>query len=172
MRDAIPIPASELDKPRPQAVANQIEEKYSNRVLIDIGLCICLFEICELGDSLMYQSDSAVHVGGPLAMSSSRTRGSFASHTLISLPPSLPPSLLLSPSLAHIHIRMHTHTHTHARAHMCIVTSECTCATLTGRKPRRVETDAFRTCAWSRSEQSLLWLSSDRLWGRFSRGIL
>lgn len=62
VRDAIPIPASELDKPRSQAVANQIEEKYSNRVLIDVGLCICLFEICELGDSLMYQSDSAVHV--------------------------------------------------------------------------------------------------------------
>ena len=62
MKDAIPIPASELDKPRQLAVANQIEEKYCNRVIIDVGLCICLFEICDLGDSLMYQSDSAVHV--------------------------------------------------------------------------------------------------------------
>jgi DNA-directed RNA polymerase III subunit RPC8 len=62
LKDAVPIPASELDKPRPLAVANQVEAKYSNRVLLDVGLCISLFEVCELGDGLMYQSDSSVHV--------------------------------------------------------------------------------------------------------------
>lgn len=62
MKDAIPIPASELDKPRVLAVTNQIEEKYCNRVLTDVGLCICTHEISELGDGLMYLSDSSVHV--------------------------------------------------------------------------------------------------------------
>jgi hypothetical protein len=118
MRDAIPIPASELDKPRPQAVANQIEEKYSNRVLIDIGLCICLFEICELGDSLMYQSDSAVHVGCPLAMLSSRTREISNHAPLISLPPCFPPCLSLSLPIS----ISHTHSHSHAYAHACMGT--------------------------------------------------
>ncbi len=62
MKDAIPIPASELGKPRPMAVAHQIESKYCNRVLLDVGLCICLHELTELGDGLIYQSDASVHV--------------------------------------------------------------------------------------------------------------
>mmetsp|Transcript_41426 Transcript_41426/g.84697 ORF Transcript_41426/g.84697 Transcript_41426/m.84697 type:complete len:221 (+) Transcript_41426:290-952(+) len=62
MKDAIPVPASELDKPRPVAVGNQIEQKYCNRVLLDVGLCISLYELTEIGDGLIYQSDSAVHI--------------------------------------------------------------------------------------------------------------
>lgn len=48
MKDAIPIPADKLDKPRAIAVSHQIEEKYCNRVLLDIGLCICLYEMLEV----------------------------------------------------------------------------------------------------------------------------
>jgi DNA-directed RNA polymerase III subunit RPC8 len=62
IKDAIPVPACELDKPRPLAVANQIELKYSNRVIADVGLCICLHEIVELKDGLIYVSDSSVHI--------------------------------------------------------------------------------------------------------------
>ncbi|EKX47764.1 DNA-directed RNA polymerase III subunit RPC25 [Guillardia theta CCMP2712] len=62
MKDAVPIPASELSKPRSLAVSNQIEKKYSNRVLLGTGLCVCLYEIEELGEGLIYPSDSAVHV--------------------------------------------------------------------------------------------------------------
>uniref|UniRef100_A0A7S0HIV8 RNA polymerase III subunit Rpc25 domain-containing protein n=1 Tax=Hanusia phi TaxID=3032 RepID=A0A7S0HIV8_9CRYP len=62
LKDAIPIPASELSKPRSLAVSNQVEKKYSNRVLLGTGLCVCLYEIEELGEGLIYPSDSAVHV--------------------------------------------------------------------------------------------------------------
>jgi len=62
MKDAIPIPASELGKPRPIAVANQIEQKYCNRILLECGLCISLHELTELGDGLIYQSDASVHI--------------------------------------------------------------------------------------------------------------
>ena len=62
IKDAIPVPACELDKPRPLAVANQIEAKYCNRVIPDVGLCVCLYEIHELKDGLIYVSDSAVHI--------------------------------------------------------------------------------------------------------------
>ena len=62
MKDAIPIPAEKLNKPRAIAVSHQIEEKYCNRVLLDTGLCICLYELVELGDGLIYQSDASVHV--------------------------------------------------------------------------------------------------------------
>jgi DNA-directed RNA polymerase III subunit RPC8 len=62
IKDAIPVPACELDKPRPLAVANQIELKYSNRVIADVGLCVCLHEILELKDGLIYVSDSSVHI--------------------------------------------------------------------------------------------------------------
>ena len=48
MKDAIPIPADKLDKPRSIAVSHQIEEKYCNRVLLDTGLCICLYELLEV----------------------------------------------------------------------------------------------------------------------------
>ena len=40
----------------------QIEEKYCNRVLLENGLCICLYELLDLGDGLIYQSDASVHV--------------------------------------------------------------------------------------------------------------
>jgi DNA-directed RNA polymerase III subunit RPC8 len=62
MKDAIPIPANKLDKPRAVAVAHQIEEKFCNRVLLNTGLGICLYELLELGDGLIYQSDASVHV--------------------------------------------------------------------------------------------------------------
>eukprot|EP00802_Teleaulax_amphioxeia_P015420 Tamp_15510.p1 GENE.Tamp_15510~~Tamp_15510.p1 ORF type:complete len:223 (+),score=66.98 Tamp_15510:110-778(+) len=62
MKDAIPIPAHHLDKPRAVAVSHQIEEKYCNRVLLENGLCICLYELLDLGDGLIYQSDASVHV--------------------------------------------------------------------------------------------------------------
>mmetsp|Transcript_19142 Transcript_19142/g.46215 ORF Transcript_19142/g.46215 Transcript_19142/m.46215 type:complete len:204 (+) Transcript_19142:315-926(+) len=62
MRDAVPIPASELDKPRPTAVGNVIELKYCNRILPGVGLCICLYDITQLGDGKIYLSDSRVHV--------------------------------------------------------------------------------------------------------------
>ena len=64
MRDAIPIPANKLDKPRALAVAHQIEEKYCNKVVQagSTGLCVSLFELLELGDGLIYQSDASVHV--------------------------------------------------------------------------------------------------------------
>eukprot|EP00277_Geminigera_cryophila_P008295 CAMPEP_0179406168 /NCGR_PEP_ID=MMETSP0799-20121207/730_1 /TAXON_ID=46947 /ORGANISM="Geminigera cryophila, Strain CCMP2564" /LENGTH=216 /DNA_ID=CAMNT_0021177173 /DNA_START=152 /DNA_END=802 /DNA_ORIENTATION=+ len=62
MKDAIPIPADQLDKPRAVAVSHQIEDKYCNRVLLEVGLCVCLHELTELGDGLIYQSDASVHV--------------------------------------------------------------------------------------------------------------
>ncbi len=68
IKDAIPVPACELDKPRPLAVANQIELKYSNRVIADVGLCVCLYEILELKDGLIYVSDSSVHIRAEFTM--------------------------------------------------------------------------------------------------------
>ena len=76
MKDAIPIPAEKLNKPRAIAVSHQIEEKYCNRVLLDTGLCICLYELVELGDGLIYQSDASVHVRAEFMCASTLTNES------------------------------------------------------------------------------------------------
>ena len=73
-QDKIPIHPSQFGLPPEQALINELNKKYANRVLHDVGLCICVFDIAEAGEGkvrygdgfLWYTGQSQVSVQGHL----------------------------------------------------------------------------------------------------------
>jgi len=56
VKDMIRVQPSEFDKDRLQALAHEIDRKYSNKVLEDVGLCVCLYEFEAVGDAQVFPS--------------------------------------------------------------------------------------------------------------------
>eukprot|EP01041_Mallomonas_annulata_P003228 gene3228-6382_t len=44
-----------------EVITEQIEEKFSNKVLVDVGLCICLYDFVDVGDPYIYPAEGAAH---------------------------------------------------------------------------------------------------------------
>ena len=40
---------------------DEVNRKLCNRVVIDVGLCICLYDILEIGKSFILPGDGAAH---------------------------------------------------------------------------------------------------------------
>ena len=115
MKDAIPIPADKLDKPRAVAVSHQIEDKYCNRVLLEVGLCVCLHELTELGDGLIYQSDASVHVRAEFTYETSEIMHLADKYQSIYICTRIKPVHTFAYSNTHTHPHKHTRTHTHSK---------------------------------------------------------
>ena len=45
-------------------LTEEIDRKYSNRVVMDVGLAVCLYDFVEVGDAYLYPSDGAAHHRG------------------------------------------------------------------------------------------------------------
>ena len=43
--------------PREQAFIHELNTKYANRVLHDVGLCICVFDVAEVGEGKVRYGD-------------------------------------------------------------------------------------------------------------------
>ena len=43
--------------PPEQAIINELNKKYANRVLHDVGLCICVFDLSESGEGRVRYGD-------------------------------------------------------------------------------------------------------------------
>ena len=56
-QDKIPIHPSQFGLPPEQALINELNKKYANRVLHDVGLCICVFDIAEAGEGKVRYGD-------------------------------------------------------------------------------------------------------------------
>ena len=56
VKDMIRVQPAEFDTDRLQALTHEIDRKFSNRVLEDVGLCICLFEFEAVGDAQVFPS--------------------------------------------------------------------------------------------------------------------
>lgn len=71
-QDKIPVHPSQFGLPPEQALINELNKKYANRVLHDVGLCICVFDIAEAGEGkvrygdgfLWYTGQSQISVQG------------------------------------------------------------------------------------------------------------
>ncbi|KAI3632532.1 hypothetical protein MIR68_009638 [Amoeboaphelidium protococcarum] len=50
IEDTIRIQPQDLGKPHLEALRDEVDVKYANKVLINVGLCICLHDILEIGD--------------------------------------------------------------------------------------------------------------------------
>ncbi|KAJ1916271.1 DNA-directed RNA polymerase III complex subunit Rpc25, partial [Mycoemilia scoparia] len=62
VRDNLKILPEAFGKSREDAIRDEVNKKYSNRVLHDVGLCICLFDIEEMGDEFLEPTEGNVWV--------------------------------------------------------------------------------------------------------------
>jgi len=51
------IHPSNFGVPQEQALISEINKKYANRVLHDVGLCICVFDLSEAGEGKVRYGD-------------------------------------------------------------------------------------------------------------------
>jgi DNA-directed RNA polymerase subunit E'/Rpb7 len=61
IRDTIKVPPCHFGKDPLTALTDEIHKKYSNRVIANTGLCICVYDIESYGDPLLYPGDAATH---------------------------------------------------------------------------------------------------------------
>ncbi|KAJ2723385.1 DNA-directed RNA polymerase III complex subunit Rpc25 [Coemansia sp. Benny D115] len=62
LRDTLKIVPSEFTKPREQALKDEINSKYANRVLHDVGLCILVHDLLEIDEGYVQHSEGWIWV--------------------------------------------------------------------------------------------------------------
>ncbi|THH32705.1 hypothetical protein EUX98_g1498 [Antrodiella citrinella] len=50
IKDTVPVHPQHFDLPPEQAIINELNKKYANRVLHEVGLCVCVFDLSEAGE--------------------------------------------------------------------------------------------------------------------------
>ncbi|KAI9567105.1 RNA polymerase III subunit Rpc25-domain-containing protein [Boletus coccyginus] len=60
IKDTIPVLPANFGVPPHQAITDEINKKYANRVLHDVGLCICVFDLVEVGEGKVRYGDGCL----------------------------------------------------------------------------------------------------------------
>lgn len=60
-KDIIRVPASQLGQPIEKVLAEELNIRFANKVVLNVGLVICLHDILEIGESHIYCGDGAIH---------------------------------------------------------------------------------------------------------------
>ena len=47
-----------------QILTELIDTKYGNRVLPNVGLCVCLYDFVHIGDAMIYPGEGSAHTKG------------------------------------------------------------------------------------------------------------
>ncbi|GAB1518388.1 DNA-directed RNA polymerase III complex subunit Rpc25 [Rhizoctonia solani] len=55
--DNVSVAPSQFSSPAHVAITNELNKKYANRVLLDIGLCICVFDLIWVGEGVVKYGD-------------------------------------------------------------------------------------------------------------------
>ncbi|XP_006798033.1 DNA-directed RNA polymerase III subunit RPC8 isoform X2 [Neolamprologus brichardi] len=61
MVDTVRIPPWNFHRQLNEAVAEELNKKLANKVVYNVGLCICLYDITKLEDSYIFPGDGASH---------------------------------------------------------------------------------------------------------------
>ncbi|XP_027897501.1 DNA-directed RNA polymerase III subunit RPC8 isoform X2 [Xiphophorus couchianus] len=61
MVDTVRIPPWVFDRQLNDAIAEELNKKLANKVVYNVGLCICLYDITKLEDSYIFPGDGASH---------------------------------------------------------------------------------------------------------------
>lgn len=56
-QDTVALQPSTFSTPAEQAIINVLNKKYANKVLHDVGLCICVFDIAQAGEGKVRYGD-------------------------------------------------------------------------------------------------------------------
>ncbi|KAJ8120789.1 hypothetical protein ONZ43_g2594 [Nemania bipapillata] len=65
--DLVQIPPSQFEQHSRVAIENNINAKFSNRVIQKIGLCICMYDLLWASEGLIGHGDGLVNVNGTIA---------------------------------------------------------------------------------------------------------
>jgi DNA-directed RNA polymerase III subunit RPC8 len=60
-RDIIRVPACKLGHPIEEVLAEELNKRFANKVVLNVGLVICLNNIVDVGESYIYCGDGAIH---------------------------------------------------------------------------------------------------------------
>ncbi|XP_054616472.1 DNA-directed RNA polymerase III subunit RPC8 [Dunckerocampus dactyliophorus] len=61
MVDTVRIPPWDFQRQLYEAVSDELNKKLANKVVYNVGLCICLYDITKLEDSYIFPGDGASH---------------------------------------------------------------------------------------------------------------
>ncbi|KAG5176986.1 RNA polymerase III subunit Rpc25-domain-containing protein [Tribonema minus] len=61
VRDNLKVIPESFDRPTLDVLTEVVDMKYSNKVIINVGLAICLHSFESVGDALVYPSDGSAH---------------------------------------------------------------------------------------------------------------
>ncbi|KAJ7708744.1 polymerase III polypeptide H [Mycena rosella] len=57
LKDTVAVHPSDFGGPQEQAITAELNKKYANRILHDVGLCICVFDVTEAGEGKVRYGD-------------------------------------------------------------------------------------------------------------------
>ncbi|XP_068278631.1 DNA-directed RNA polymerase III subunit RPC8-like isoform X1 [Nyctibius grandis] len=61
MTDTVRIPPWQFERKLTESIAEELNKKLANKVVYNVGLCICLYDITKLEDSYIFPGDGASH---------------------------------------------------------------------------------------------------------------
>ncbi|KDN47117.1 hypothetical protein RSAG8_03894, partial [Rhizoctonia solani AG-8 WAC10335] len=57
LKDNLAVAPTHFSAPAHVAITNELNKKYANRVLLDVGLCICVFDLIWVGEGIVKYGD-------------------------------------------------------------------------------------------------------------------
>jgi hypothetical protein len=64
LRDKIRVTPDLFRLSMDEAIKGELNKRFANRVIINVGLCITLYDILEIKESFIYQGDGSAHATG------------------------------------------------------------------------------------------------------------
>lgn len=61
LKETVRILPNKLHLPLREAISEDLNEKLANKVIVDVGLCITLYDIVDVGESFLRHGDPAAH---------------------------------------------------------------------------------------------------------------
>nr|CAH0102580.1 unnamed protein product [Daphnia galeata] len=61
VKQTVRVPAEKFDRDVDQAISEELNLKFANKVVMDVGLCIALWDIVKRGESFILPGDSGHH---------------------------------------------------------------------------------------------------------------
>jgi DNA-directed RNA polymerase III subunit RPC8 len=57
VQEKVKIAPEEFNRDTTEVIIEQIEIKFLNRIICDVGLCICFYDFLEIGDAYIYPGE-------------------------------------------------------------------------------------------------------------------
>ena len=62
LKDKVKVQPENFQDDMAQPVVSEIQRLYSNKVIVDVGLCVCVHQVLEMGDMYIYANEGAAYI--------------------------------------------------------------------------------------------------------------